>query len=84
MKLRSLVTGVAILALFASAAQAVTPTHHPQHRNNRLARSNAMNAPAQPVAYSKLDAYEKASPAEREKGNWGLETAPTASQGAGH
>jgi len=85
MKLRSLVTGVAILALCASAAQAVTPTHHPQHRNNRLARSNAMNAPAQPIAYSKLDAYLKASPSEREKGNWGLgaSTASTAPTGPG-
>jgi hypothetical protein len=81
-----MVTGAAVLAVCASTALAgPTPTHNPRHYNNRLARSIAMNEPAQPVAYSKLDAYLKASPSEREKGSWGLEgQAPTASEGSGH
>jgi molybdate transport system ATP-binding protein len=85
MKLRSLVTGAAVLALCASAALAATPTHNPRHHNNRLARSIAANEPAQPIAYSKLDAYLKASPAEKKNGNWGLDasTASTATTGPG-
>ncbi|HEY1427571.1 MAG TPA: hypothetical protein VGF50_12930 [Caulobacteraceae bacterium] len=72
MKLGRLITAAAILALCASAAQAAKPTHNPRHRRNQLARSIAMNAPPQPVAYSKLDAYEKASPKEQASGDWGL------------
>ena len=84
MKLRSLVTGAAILALSASAALAATPTHNPRHHNNRLARSMAANEPAQPIAYSKLDAYLKASPAQQKNGNWGLDTSTAAAaSGAG-
>ena len=85
MKLRSLVTGAAVLALGAGAALAATPTHNPRHHNNRLARSQAMNEPAQPIAYSKLDAYLKASPAEKKNGSWGLDTstASTATTGPG-
>jgi hypothetical protein len=83
MKLRSLVTGAAILALCAGAASAAT--HNPRHHSNRLARSQAMNEPAQPIAYSKLDTYLKASPAEKKNGNWGLDTstASTAATGPG-
>lgn len=80
MTLRALVTSAAVLALCASAAQAAT--HNPRHHSNRLARSQAMNAPTQPIAYSKLEAYEKASPAERAQGDWGLGT--SAAPAAGH
>ena len=85
MKLRSLVTGAAVLALGAGAALAATPTHNPRHHNNRLARSQAMNEPAQPIAYAKLDDYLKASPAEQKNGSWGLDTstASTATTGPG-
>ena len=85
MKLRSLVTGAAVLALCANAALAATPTHNPRHHNNRLARSQAMNEPAQPIAYAKLDDYLKASPAEQKNGSWGLDTstASTATTGPG-
>jgi len=83
MKLRSLVTGAAVLALCAGAASAAT--HNPRHHSNRLARSQAMNEPTQPIAYSKLDAYLKASPAEKKNGSWGLDTstASTAATGPG-
>ena len=85
MKLRSLVTCAAVLALCANAALAATPTHNPRHHNNRLARSQAMNEPAQPIAYAKLDDYLKASPAEQKNGSWGLDTstASTATTGPG-
>jgi hypothetical protein len=73
---RTLVTGAVVLALSAGAALAdPTPTHNPRHHNNRLARSVAMNEPSQPIAYSKLDAYMKASPSEKAHGSWGLDTA---------
>jgi hypothetical protein len=83
MKLVSLVTCTAVLAVCADAALAgPTPTHNPRHYNNRLARSIAMNEPAQPVAYAKLDAYLKASPSERAHGAWGLDNSTQAAPGA--
>jgi len=85
MNSRWLVTGAALAALCANAALAApTPTHNPRHYNNRLARSIAMNQPAQPVAYTKLDAYMKASPSEKAHGDWGLGSAPPASEAPEH
>ena len=66
--------GAAVLALIATAdATAATK------------KAGAYAAPSQPVAYSKLDAYLKASPTKRAKGDWSLgptQTASTAPIGA--
>ena len=55
MKFPILMAGAAVIALCAGAASAATST---------------FAAPSQPVAYSKLDAYLKATPRQRAKGDW--------------
>src|ERR1700727_1160865 len=66
MKLQIL-AGAAVLALIATAdASAATKN------------AGAYAAPSQPVAYSKLDAYLKASPSKRSKQDWSLASAQTA------
>ena len=67
MKLQIL-AGAAVLALIATAdATAATK------------KAGAYAEPSQPVAYSKLDAYLKASPTKRAKQDWSLGSAATAS-----
>src|SRR5580704_2973757 len=56
--------GAAVLALIATAdASAATKN------------AGAYAAPSQPVAYSKLDSYLKASPSKKAKGDWSLASA---------
>ena len=62
--------GAAILALIATAdASAATK------------KAGAYTEPSQPVAYSKLDSYLKASPTKRAKGDWSLGSTASASAG---
>jgi hypothetical protein len=67
MKLQILASAAA-LALIAGGASAAT------HKS-----AGAYAPPAQPIAYSKLDTYLKASPREKATGNWGLDATATAS-----
>jgi hypothetical protein len=63
-----LLAGAAVLALIATVdASAATP------------KAGAYAAPSQPVAYSKLDTYLKASPTKRAKQDWSLGSTATAS-----
>jgi hypothetical protein len=63
-----LLAGAAALALIATAdASAATK------------KAGAYAEPSQPVAYSKLDAYLKASPSKRAKQDWSLGSTTTAS-----
>jgi hypothetical protein len=60
--------GAAVLALIATAdASAATK------------KAGAYAEPSQPVAYSKLDSYLKASPTKKAKGDWSLASAQSAS-----
>jgi len=80
MKLQVLVTGAAIAALAVGAASAAT--HHRRH----AAKGESLGQyapPAQPIAYSKLDAYMKASPKQRARGDWTNETATAAAAPTG-
>jgi len=65
MKLHFLMAGAAAIALCAGAASAATST---------------FVAPKQPVAYSKLDAYLKATPRQRAKGDWTNDQTAAAAQ----
>jgi molybdate transport system ATP-binding protein len=62
MKLYVLAASAAALALTAGAAAAATSTG-----------SGKYAEPKQPIAYSKLDAYLKATPRQRAKGDWSLD-----------
>jgi hypothetical protein len=63
-----LLAGAAVLALIATTdASAATK------------RAGAYAEPSQPVAYSKLDTYLKASPTKRAKQDWSLGSTATAS-----
>jgi hypothetical protein len=60
--------GAAVLALIAATdASAATK------------KAGAYAEPSQPVAYSKLDSYLKASPSKRAKQDWSIGSAQTAS-----
>jgi hypothetical protein len=71
MPLKTLFVGAAALALCAGAAHAAT------HKSG-----GTYAAPSQPVAYSKLGAYLKASPSQRAKGDWGASGQATAAAAA--
>jgi hypothetical protein len=71
MTIKTLMAGAAMLALCAGAAHATTHT-----------AGGTYAEPSQPVAYSKLNAYLKASPSHRAKGDWGLAANQTASAAA--
>jgi hypothetical protein len=60
MKTKLLVASVAIAALAFGAANART-----HHRHMAGAKASTYAAPAQPIAYSQLGAYLKASPRQR-------------------
>ncbi len=60
MTLKLLAAGTAIFALAAGAVQAATSA------------GGAYAEPKQPVAYSKLDSYLRASPTRRAHGDWGI------------
>jgi hypothetical protein len=81
MKLQVLVTGAAILALAAGAADAATHSKH--HAKGGGASLSKYAPPAQPIAYTKLDAYMKASPKERARGDWSNNTAQAATAATG-
>ena len=68
MTYKLLVTGTAIAVLAAGAAQAATHRHHAA--NTTGARSET----GQMVAYTKYDAWLKATPYQRAHGDWGLDT----------
>ena len=80
MKLPVLMAGVATIALTAGAAAAASHHHHHAAKGES---AGAYAPPAQPVAYSKLDAYLKASPKERARGDWGADTANAAAAQTG-
>jgi hypothetical protein len=65
--------GAAVIALGASAASAAT-----HHRHATAESAGRYAPPSQPVAYRKLDAYLKASPSQRARGDWGAESAMAA------
>ena len=69
MKLQVVLAGATALALVAGATQAAT--HH--HRSSAKS-AGAYAEPSQPIAYSKLDSYVKASSRSRTKQSWGLES----------
>jgi hypothetical protein len=77
MKITLLVTGVAAMALAAGAASAVTKHHIGASAGGTYA------APAQPVAYDKLNAYLKATPKQRASRDWsdGSQTAAATAAG---
>nr|MBA3811398.1 hypothetical protein [Caulobacteraceae bacterium] len=63
MNTKGLIAGVAIAALAVGGASAKT---HKRHRAHKMASSADMYAsPAQPIPYTQLDAYMKASPSQR-------------------
>ena len=62
-----ILAGAAALALIAGGASAAT------HKS-----PGAYTPPSQPVAYSKLGDYLKASPHLKAAGNWGLDSTATA------
>ena len=68
MKLQVVLTGAAGLALAAGTVQAKV------HHHKIAARMGGSFAePKQPVAYSRLDTYLRASPRARAKESWGLD-----------
>jgi hypothetical protein len=76
MKLQVVLAGAAVLALAAGAAQAAT--HHKASGKN----AGVYAEPSQPIAYSKLDSYLKASSHARSTQSWGLEGAGMAAGSA--
>jgi hypothetical protein len=70
--------GAAVFALAAGAAQAAT--HH-QRTSGKTA--GVYSEPSQPVAYSKLDSYLKASSHARTRQSWGLDNTGMAAGAAG-
>jgi len=72
MNLKLLVAGAGVVALAAGAAQAAT--HHASTAGGPYA------APSQPVAYSKLDAYLRASPSQRTRSDWALSPGSASAQ----
>jgi hypothetical protein len=72
MKNYVLVASAAALALTAGAAIAATSTG-----------SGKYAEPKQPIAYSKLDAYLKATPRQRAKGDWSGDQTASAAPAAG-
>ncbi len=71
MKLQTALAGAALVALIAAGGAIAAPKH---------SSAGAYAPPDQPIAYSKLGAYLKASPAKRAKGDWAT---PAADTGAG-
>ena len=77
MKLQVALAGACVLALAAGTASAAvnhhaaTMRHH--HVRARASASGRFAGPSQPIAYSKLDAYMKASPRARASQSWGLD-----------
>ncbi|MGI8840553.1 MAG: hypothetical protein ACR2F8_07220, partial [Caulobacteraceae bacterium] len=72
MKAKILIAGVTVAALAAGGASAAThKKHHKMHHKGHMAASSSsMYAePAQPIPYTQLDAYMKASPRERQSMN---------------
>jgi hypothetical protein len=76
MKIQVLVAGVAAIALAATGASAATK-HHAASTGGKYAE------PSQPIAYSKLDAYLKATPSQRAKGDWSNDSTTAAATGSG-
>jgi len=64
MKTVLLAAGAAALAL--SAGQALANTHHKHHKGAMASAAG----PKQPIPYSELSAYLKASPSQRAKKDW--------------
>jgi hypothetical protein len=69
MKFHLLLAGAAALAFCAGAASAATSS-----------TGGKFAAPSQPIAYSKLDAYLKATPRQRAKGDWTNDQTAAAAQ----
>jgi hypothetical protein len=72
MKLHVLLAGAAVVALSFTAASAAS-----------AAGSGKFAQPSQPVAYSKLGAYLKATPKQRARGNWGVDQTAAANAQTG-
>lgn len=66
MNRKALIIGVAIAGLVAGAAQAAKAHRHAAATES----AGAYAEPAQPIAYSNVDAYLKASPKKRAAQNW--------------
>jgi hypothetical protein len=64
-----LIAGAAIVAMTAVSAQAASSSH----------KAGAYAEPSQPIAYSSLKAYMKASPSQRAKRDWSGGSAASAS-----
>jgi hypothetical protein len=74
MNAKILIAGVAIAALAAGGASAT------MHKKHSVSSAGAYAEPAQPIPYSQLDAYMKASPRERQQILASAATASTGSQ----
>jgi hypothetical protein len=69
MKIVLFMAGAAAVGLTAGASQAAT--HHRTLHHGGMASAGAYAQPQQPVAYSQLSAYLKASPHQRAGRDWG-------------
>jgi hypothetical protein len=65
MKTMLLIAGAAAVSLTAGVSQAAT-----HHRHAAAASAGAYAQPSQPIAYTQLSAYLKASPRQRARGDW--------------
>ncbi|HUZ14028.1 MAG TPA: hypothetical protein VMU93_14415 [Caulobacteraceae bacterium] len=85
MKLQVLVAGVAMLALSAGGASAATHRHHVRRHHPAWSQTRGRYAlPPQPIAYSKLNAYLKATPSQRAHGDWTNDTTTAAAAPTGN
>ena len=79
MKIHHLAAGVAIAGLAFGGAQAAAKHHRHSRSGESMSR---YEAPSQPIAYSKLDEYLKASPHQRATRDWSNSTYAAAQTGA--
>jgi hypothetical protein len=77
MNFTTLVAAAAVAGLTSGAAQAATTHHHV-----RAQSAGAYAQPAQPIAYSNIDAYMKASPKQRASRDWSTAAATGSSVNA--
>jgi len=76
-------TGAALLAVSALALTTVFAADQASAATHKAKSGGKYAEPSQPIAYSKLDSYVNASPSQKAKSNWGLDTSTAAAASTG-